>query len=215
MRRALDNQALNLAMPAELSVQEYFQLFSRIVPQLPYAAMQEMISLILHAFEEARTIFVFGNGGSAAIASHLMCDLNKGTITAGHPRRFRVMAFTDNIPLLTAWANDAGYEHVFSEPLKNFVRAGDLALGISSSGNSPNIIAALKTARAAGAVTLGMSGCGGGRMRAVCDVCAVVPCDNIQIVEDMHHAMAHSIVTAVGTALAAVPLKAAASGGAK
>jgi D-sedoheptulose 7-phosphate isomerase len=129
-----------------------------------------------------------------------MCDLNKAPISIipyGDSRRFKVMAFTDNVPLLTAWANDLGYEHVFSEPLKNFVRHGDIVLAISSSGNSPNVIEALKTARDAGAVTLGMSGCGGGTMQPLCDVCAVVPSNNIQMVEDLHHAMAHSIVTEV------------------
>lgn len=197
MKRTTAKDAAKIATPSEFSVQAYFQTLSRIVPQLPYAAIQEIISLLLRAFEGARTVFIFGNGGSAATASHLMCDLNKGTIEGGDGRRFKVMALADHGPLLTAWANDAGYEHVFSEPLRNFVRRGDVALAISSSGNSPNIIEALKTARNCGAITVGMAGCEGGTMKALCDVCAVVPCDNIQIIEDLHHAMAHSIVAAL------------------
>lgn len=201
-----------LTAPAEFSVQAYFQTLTRVVPQLPYAAIQQMISAIMRAFEEGRTIFVFGNGGSAATASHLMCDLNKGTITHGHGRRFKVMAFTDNVPLLTAWANDTGYQNIFSEQLKNFVQPGDVVLAISASGNSPNILEALKTAREAGAVTLGMAGYHGGQMKALCDVCAVVPCDRIQIVEDLHHAIAHSIATAVRSKLALPQETAAAIG---
>lgn len=210
MKRGTDSP--KLTAPSEFSVQAYFQAITRVVPQLPYAAIQLIIAAILHAFEEGRTIFVFGNGGSAATASHLMCDLNKGAITPGQPRRFKVMAFTDNVPLLTAWANDAGYENVFAEQLKNFVQPGDVVLAISASGNSPNILEALKTARETGAVTLGMAGYQGGTMKSLCEVCAVVPCDSIQIVEDLHHAIAHSIVTAVRSKLA-LPRTAAAAGG--
>lgn len=202
MKRGTENEALKVATPAEFSVQAYFQTLGRMLPQLPYAAIQQIISVIMQAFEEGRTIFIFGNGGSAATASHMMCDLNKGTITNVHGRRFKVMAFTDNVPLLTAWANDAGYEHIFSEPLKNFVQPGDVVLGISGSGNSPSVLEALKTARSAGGVTLGMAGYRGGKMKALCDICAVVPCDDIQVVEDLHHAMAHSILTAVRARLA-------------
>lgn len=208
MKRGTDSS--KLAAPAEFSVQAYFQTLTRVVPQLPYAAIQQIIAAMMQAYEAGRTIFVFGNGGSAATASHMMCDLNKGTITHGHERRFKVIAFTDNVPLMTAWANDVGYENVFSEQLKNFVQPGDVALAISGSGNSPNILEALKTAREMGAVTLGMAGYQGGNMKALCDICAVVPCDTIQVVEDLHHSIAHSIVTAVRSRLALPPKTAAA-----
>ena len=198
MQRRTENESPKVAAPAEFSVQAYFQTLTRTIPQLPYSSIQQIISTILRAFEEDRTIFVFGNGGSAATASHVMCDLNKGTIARNNgARRLRVMSFTDNVPSLTAWANDAGYEHVFSEQLRNFVQPGDVAFAISGSGNSPNILEALRTARELGAVTVGMAGNHGGKMKALCDVCAVVPSDNIQVVEDLHHAIAHSILTAV------------------
>ena len=213
MKRGTENEALKVATPAEFSVQAYFQALGRVLPQLPYAAIQQIITVILQAFDEGRTIFVFGNGGSAATASHMMCDLNKGTINNGDGRRFKVMAFTDNVPLLTAWANDAGYEHIFSEPLKNFVQPGDVVIAISGSGNSPSVLEALKTARASGAVTVGMAGYRGGKMKALCDFCAVVPCDDIQVVEDLHHAIAHSILTAVRARLTVHQRKAAAAVG--
>ena len=217
MKRGTENEGPKLATPAEFSVQAYFQTLTRIIPQLPYAAIQQIISAIMQAFEESRTIFVFGNGGSAATASHMMCDLNKGALAHGEARRLKVISFTDNVPLLTAWANDAGYEHVFSEQLKNFVQPGDVVFAISGSGNSPSIIEALKTARDAGAVTVGMAGYAGGKMKALCDICAVVPCDDIRVVEDLHHAIAHSVLTAVRAKLAVYPQKtaAAASGPAK
>lgn len=111
--------------------------------------------------------------------------------------RPRVMALTDNVPLLTALANDRGYEEVFSEQLKGFGRTGDVAFAISASGNSPNILFALQTARNLGAFTAGLAGFDGGGMRQLCDLCAVVPSDNMQVIEDLHHAMLHSIFTVV------------------
>lgn len=197
MQRGTENESSRLSTPAEFSVQAYFQTLARTIPQMPYASIQQIIAAIMQAFEKDRTIFVFGNGGSAATASHVMCDLSKGTIGSSDSPRLKVMSFTDNVPLLTAWANDAGYEHVFSQQVRNFVRPGDVVLAISGSGNSPSIIEALKTARDLGAIILGMAGFQGGEMRALCDVCAVVPSDNIQVVEDLHHAIAHAMLLAL------------------
>src|SRR5215471_12408816 len=205
MQRRTENETPKVATPAEFSIQAYFQTLTRTIPHLPYSSIQQIISTILRAFEEDRTMFVFGNGGSAATASHVMCDLNKGTIGSHEARRLRVISLTDNVPSLTAWANDAGYEHVFSEQLKNFMQAGDIVFAISGSGNSPNILEALKTARELGAVTVGMAGNRGGKMKALCDICAVVPSDNVQVVEDLHHAIAHSILTAVRAKLQSRP----------
>jgi D-sedoheptulose 7-phosphate isomerase len=180
-----------------LAVEDYFQTLSQVIPQLPYPAINRAVAAILQTSEEGRTIFVLGNGGSAATASHFACDLNKGTIDNGQNRRIKVISLTDNVPLVTAWANDLSYEHVFSEQLRNFVQARDVVFAISASGNSPNVLRALETAREARAITLGISGYQGGRMKLLCDICAVVPSNNMQMIEDMHHAIAHSIFTAV------------------
>ena len=110
-----------------------------------------------------------------------------------------MLALTDNLPALTAWANDSSYEDVFSEQLRNFVHAQDVAFAISGSGNSKNVLNALEVAREAGATTLGISGFEGGRMKSLCDICVVVPSNNMQIIEDMHLAMAHSIFRTVYT----------------
>ena len=211
MQRGIENESPRLSTPAEFSVQAYFQTLSRTIPQLPFASIQQIISVIMQAFEDDHTIFVFGNGGSAATASHIVCDLSKGTIGGSDAPRLKVMAFTDNVPLLTAWANDAGYDQIFSQQVRNFVRPGDVVLAISGSGNSPSVIQALKTARDLGATTLGMAGFQGGEMKAFCDICAVVPSDNIQVVEDLHHAIAHAILTAVRQMLCAPRQKAMAS----
>ena len=197
MSRGEDNPLLPPTHPDQKSAQGYFRQLSALIPHLPYREIEAIAATFLRAHAEDRTIFVFGNGGSAASASHMMCDLNKGTAQAIQGRRLKVMALTDNVPLLTAWANDSSYERVFSEQLKNFVRAGDVAFAVSASGNSPNVLLALQTARARGARTLGVTGYRGGKMKGLCDICAVVPSDKVPIIEDLHHAILHSIFTVV------------------
>ncbi len=186
---------------ATLPIENYFQQLGVLVANLPCVEIEHVVSLLLQAFEEDRTVFVFGNGGSAAIASHMMCDMNKGASGLDPARRPRVMALTDNVPLMSAYANDLGYERIFSEQLRTFLRPRDVVFAISTSGDSANILLALETARELGAMTIGLAGCQGGRMKAACDWCIIVPSENIQMIEDVHHAIAHSIFTAVRDSL--------------
>lgn len=186
-----------------LSINNYFQELSSLIPQLPYSDINGIVSVFLEAFREQRTVFVFGNGGSAASASHMMCDMNKGMTDLNANKRPRVMSLTDNVSLMSAWANDFGYEKIFSEQLKTFVKPRDVAFAISTSGDSPNVLLALETAREYGALTMGLAGCQGGRMQGLCDVCAIVPSENVQMIEDLHQAMMHSIFTAVRESLLA------------
>ena len=172
---------------------EYFEGLQRVVVDLPHDAINKIAEALVKANESGRIVYLFGNGGSAALASHLACDLGKGTAYCDGGKRFRVLALTDNLPALTAWANDSSYEHIFSEQLMNFVQAQDVAFAISGSGNSKNVLHALRVARQAGATTIGLSGCKGGEMQALCDICAIVPSNDMQIIEDLHLAMAHSI----------------------
>lgn len=183
--------------PLSPSVKGYFHEVSQLIPRLPYPELDQIIRVILEAFDRGHTVFVFGNGGSAASASHMMCDMNKGAIDPAQSRRLKTMALTDNVPLITAYGNDTSYEQIFSEQLKNFAVRQDVAFAISGSGNSPNILLALEAAREVGAITIGFAGYQGGKMKALCDVCAVVPSDNMQVIEDMHHSMLHSMFTVV------------------
>lgn len=178
-----------------VTVGQYFRRLERLIAQLPYAEIDEIIAVLLRAFDEERTIFVFGNGGSASSASHMVSDMNRGIVNPTQSRRMKMMSLADNVALMTAHANDRGYETVFSEQLKNFVQPGDVAFAISCSGDSPNVGLALTTAREVGAVTVGMAGFSGGAMKSLCDVCAVVPSDNMQLIEDVHHAILHSMFT--------------------
>jgi len=163
---------------------------------MPFDDVDQVANLLVSAYEQERSIFVFGNGGSAALASHFACDLGKGTVN-GSKKRFRVLALTDNVPLMTAWANDSKYEDIFAEQLANFARPGDIAFAISGSGNSPNVLHALRTAKNIGSTTVGLGGFAGGKMRGLCDACIVIPCDNMQIIEDLHLCVAHSLFTCV------------------
>jgi D-sedoheptulose 7-phosphate isomerase len=182
-----------------LGAKQYFEELQRVVAAISHDSIDQMADALVRAYEAGRVVYTFGNGGSAALASHLACDLGKGTAYCNGGKRFRVLALTDNIPTLTAWANDSGYEDVFSEQLRNFVQPEDIAFAISGSGNSKNVLSALHVARQAGATTLGISGFHGGQMKSLCDICMVVPSNNLQIVEDMHLATAHSIFRIVYT----------------
>jgi len=150
----------------------------------------------MEAYENARMIFLFGNGGSAALASHLACDLGKGTVN-GSGKRFRVLSLTDNVPLMTAWANDVHYEDIFAQQLENYLRPGDVAFAISGSGNSPNVIRGLEAARRLGAQTLALTGFDGGRAKPLADLCLVVPSDSMQLIEDAHLCATHAIFLAI------------------
>jgi D-sedoheptulose 7-phosphate isomerase len=173
-------------------VPSYLEELSSTIQKLPLPAIDGLVRLFLRAYESGRTIFLFGNGGSAALASHMTCDLGKGTALAAG-KRLRAVALTDNVALITAWANDTRYEKIFAEQLENLLEPGDVAFAISASGNSPNILAALNFARQAGAATAGITGFQGGHMKSLCDVCVVVPSADMQIIEDLHLSIAHSV----------------------
>jgi D-sedoheptulose 7-phosphate isomerase len=177
-------------------VNVYFDNLARVIARMPIQPIDQLVSVLLQAYESGRMIYLFGNGGSAALASHLACDLGKGTVN-GSPKRFRALALTDSVPLMTAWANDSEYNNIFSEQLLNFVQPEDVAFAISGSGNSANVLNALEVARRAGAFTLGLTGFEGGQMKKLCDTCVVVPSDNMQIIEDLHLCVAHSLFTAI------------------
>jgi D-sedoheptulose 7-phosphate isomerase len=175
-----------------LRAKQYLEEHQRIVKAFPAQSVDRIADVLFKAHELGRTVFLFGNGGSAALASHLACDLGKGTAYC-NGRRFRVMSLGDNLATLTAWANDVNYEEVFSEQLRNFVEPGDVAFAISGSGNSKNVLNALRTAREATATTVGMTGFEGGQMKELCDVCAIVPSNDMQIIEDFHLVIAHAL----------------------
>jgi phosphoheptose isomerase len=158
------------------------------------AALERVAPILLRARLEDRTIFFFGNGGSASTASHFVTDIAKvagGTEHRGQGKRFRCLCLSDNTPGLTAWANDVGYAEVFSGQLRALAEKGDVAFAISGSGNSPNVLEAVKTARAMGLTTIGFTGMGGGKLKDLVDVAFVVPSNSMQHTEDTHLVALH------------------------
>lgn len=157
-----------------------------------------LLNELLDAYQRGSTVFLFGNGGSAATASHFCEDLGKGTLRSkNETKRLRVMSLTDNTPYILAWANDEGFEHIFEQQLRNFARQGDVAIGISGSGNSKNVIRAIDYANAAGLRTIGMTGFGGGRLREIAGQCVHVPLYDMGAVESVHMIIAHYIVNSL------------------
>ena len=134
------------------------------------------------------------------MASHVACDLGKGThaplpqgIDMKRARRLRIFSLTDNVPMITAWANDSAYEDIFAEQLDNFIQSKDVAFGISGSGNSANVLKGLRLAREKGATTVGLTGFNGGKMAELLDYAVVVPSQSMQRIEDAHLVLLHLI----------------------
>jgi len=179
-------------MNISASIEDYLASVRQTLTELPKAEIQRLVDLILSARAADKQIFVFGNGGSAATASHFACDLGKGTIDR-EKRRFRVISLCDQIPMMTAWANDANYSDIFIEQLRNLLNEDDLVIGISSSGNSPNVLKALQYAKDQRATTVALTGFRGGQVKDIVNECLIVPSTSVQIIEDIHLMLAHII----------------------
>ena len=171
-------------------IQQYLEEVKYTLGVLPLERIQDVVDVLLSANYANCTVFTLGNGGSAATASHFACDLAKGTITLGRPR-FRVVALTDNVPLMTAWSNDLAYEDLFAEQLRGLMMPGDVVVAFSSRGKSPNVLRAVELARRTGGITIGFSGFDGGPLSRLVDVSVVVPCDCTEQIEDVHLVLCH------------------------
>ena len=171
-------------------IQNYISHLQGVLERLTLPDVRRSIDVIMEAYYTEKQIFVIGNGGSASTASHLACDLGKGTSIPGKPR-FRVISLTDNVATMSAWSNDVSYEDVFVEQLRNLVNPEDVVIGISASGNSENVIRAMRHAKEIGCKTIGWSGFGGGTLATICDVNVVVDSDRYGPVEDVHLILNH------------------------
>ena len=176
------------------TIDDYLSAMRQNLAQLPAAEIRRMVDRLEEARAHGGQVFLFGNGGSASTASHLAVDLAKVTIAPGKPR-LKAIALTDNIAVISAWANDLSYDEVFSQQLQTHLQPGDVAIGISTSGRSPNVLNALRLARSMGATTIGLTGCDGGQMNGLVDLCIKVPDNRTGRIEDVHLMLGH-IVTA-------------------
>jgi D-sedoheptulose 7-phosphate isomerase len=178
-------------------VTEYFQRLNEVLSKLDYQKIVDVMQVIEDAYNDSRSIYVFGNGGSGANASHFCEDLAKYVLDIGNGKRLKIFSLTDNTPFILALANDEGYEHIFSKQLQVYADAGDVVIGISGSGNSPNILTAIDYANANSMITIGITGFDGGKLYDMVGYNLHVPCDDMGMCEAVHLTLMHLITRGV------------------
>ncbi|MDF2628280.1 MAG: gmhA [Symbiobacteriaceae bacterium] len=187
-------------------IRNYLTTVQTAIAQLDPVQIESVITAIHTAYCGGKQIFTMGNGASAALASHMACDLGKGTSAdlgqgpaLSTAKRLRIISLADNVPLMTAYGNDIRYDDIFLEQLKNLLNPGDVVIGISGSGGSPNVLRAVEYARAAGAVTIGFTGAQpkAHMLSAFCDHTLAAPLDLMEQIEDIHVIFHHVISMAL------------------
>lgn len=173
-------------------VSGYLNTVGELLLNMPSKKLEEISEMLLDAYRTGKQVLIVGNGGSAATASHLCCDLQKSVSLEGG-KKFRVMSLTDNIPVMTAWANDFDYSDVFAQQVNTWAQPGDLVIAISGSGNSRNVIKAIEAAKEIGATTIGLTGFDGGLLATVAEHSVIVPSNDMQHIEDVHMVFSHLI----------------------
>ena len=171
-------------------IKDYKNRCKAVVEAIPDAGVAELITLLRNAREAGRNIFLCGNGGSAATASHFSTDLGKGA-SLGRDRRFKVISLAENLPWITATANDSDYSQIFVEQLRNFAEPGDLLIAFSGSGNSPNVIAAIDWGNHNGLVTAGVTGRPGGKLGQIAQHPVFAESTHMAFIEDAHFVVQH------------------------
>lgn len=194
------------------SIADYLSTVEQAIRRIDPREVERVVDVLFDACVSGRRVYAFGNGASAALAAHMACDYGKGSapdlgegLHDSCASRLRIIALTDNAALLTAYGNDIRYEDVFLEQLKNHLEPGDVVLGVSGSGGSPNVLRALEFARKRGAVTVGFTGQQppAVRMAGLCDVCLRVPLALMEQIEDLHVVAHHAIACSLRARVAA------------
>jgi len=181
-------------------INDYLENLKNALDNLDRKEINSLAELLLNAYRENKQIFVMGNGGSAANASHFACDINKSS-KYNKSKNFKVISLNENVPILMAYANDYGYEQVFVEQLKNLLQEGDIVIAFSGSGNSPNIINAIEYANLKNCTTVGITGYDGGILKKISTLSVNADVDDMQISEDIHLILNHIMMKIMGDAL--------------
>ena len=171
----------------------YFEKLIDTIEKLDIEQINDAMREIEKAYKRQGTIYIFGNGGSAATASHIVCDFNKG-ISDQKEKKFNVVCLNDNIPTITAIANDIGYEEVFRYQLQSKLKENDLVIAISGSGNSQNILLAAEYAKSKGIPIVALCGYDGGKLKQIANYCMHVNINDMQITEDIHMIFDHMMM---------------------
>ena len=177
-------------------VRDYFNGLKTLLDAVNPDRITEIVNTIYAVYRENRRLVICGNGGSASTASHLVCDFQKNVLLDGG-KPFEVVALTDSPALLLAWGNDTAFDNVFAGQARTWLRKGDVLIAISSSGNSPNVLKAVELANEIGATSIGLCGCGGGKLAGLAKIAVVVEKRNMQQVEDLHMIFGHVIFSAL------------------
>ena len=173
-------------------VREYVDGLDTGLKEVVQQDVEGIANIIFDAYTKCNQVFIMGNGGSASTASHFARDLSIGTAIAGKTR-LKVSSLTDNVALITAVANDTDYSFIFLDQLIAHLNKGDIVIGISASGNSPNVLKAIEYARQQGAITIGLVGFGGGQLKELAHKSIILSIRDYGIVEDVHLCLAHMI----------------------
>jgi D-sedoheptulose 7-phosphate isomerase len=174
-------------------ISTYFNNLKKTIDLIEIHQIDNLMNLLINALQKNKQIFIMGNGGSAATASHFVCDFNKG-LSWNKQKRFKFICLNDNIPSMTAYANDTSYEDVFVEPLKNLFEKGDLIIGISGSGNSKNVLKAIDWGNVNEGITIGLTGYNGGLLKKTAMHNVHINVDDMQITEDLHMVLDHCMM---------------------
>src|SRR4051812_28391091 len=170
----------------------YIAEMARVVGQIDPVAVERFADIIFKAWRDDRHVFVFGNGGSAYTSSHFVTDLVKTASVEGK-KRLHAISLVDNVGLTTAIGNDISYDDIFRFPLASYARPGDVAIGISCSGNSPNLLRACEYAKENGLTVIALTGFAGGKVKGLANLHINVPSENYGVIEDLHLSIAHIV----------------------
>jgi len=171
----------------------YFDKLKQTIDRTSIDDLNTLMNVLVNAKNSDRHIFIMGNGGSSATASHYVCDFNKG-VSLNLEKKFKFICLNDNLPSIMAYANDMSFDDIFVEQLKNFLRKDDLVLGISGSGNSKNVLKAIEYANQNGAITIGLTGYDGGQLKKMVRYGVHIPVNDMQITEDLHMVLDHCMM---------------------
>ena len=177
-------------------LRDYLYSLRALLSEVEPAEVERVVDILWECYQSGRRLVLCGNGGSAATASHLVCDFQKNVYLESG-RAWEVVALTDSPSLLTAWSNDTEYANVFAGQARTWLREGDVLIAISGSGNSANVLAAVDVANAVGAISIGWSGFGGGKLATLAQVNVVASSKNMQMVEDIHMVLGHMVYSAL------------------
>ena len=177
-------------------IKNYISTLQQTLDQLPQSLIAEVVFILQRARMQGNQVFIMGNGGPASTASHFVCDLAKNTRYDGLPH-FRAIGLADNMEIFSAYANDEGYENVFSQQLINLIKPDDIVIAISASGNSPNVGKSVEEAKKYNAKTIGFTGFDGGRLAHLVNINIQVKSNIIEHVEDIHLVLEHMIVRTI------------------